>query len=455
MSIHRGQPYPTEKHVVAGFSRGVPPPPATSPHNLVCAADRQLTAHALSLSKISGYNQGMKASWLERLRRDIPYPVVLTAAWSLCAMIIVAGGWVAANAIGRLRIVIIPLAIALLLAAMLAPVVRMLRQRAHLPGAAAALIAEFGLIAIVATGFITAGTQFALGMNNLWKSAAEGLDQFNQWLVDGPLHTDPVNFNFFDSVPSSATSNLASSALLVGATTADLLAGAFICLIALFFFLLQGESIWRFLLNFAPKDNRQKVHEAMRRGWVSLGAYARMQLGVAAINAVGIGLGALVLKLPLVIPITVVVFLCSFVPIVGALVSGVFAVLIAFVDGGLWMAVIMTIVVIVVHFVEAHLLQPFLMGHAVSVHPLGVIVVVAAGTYLFKLPGALFAVPLTALLNSAVRYTVGNDPFPQLGTQPVENLGTRKPTIKVHTRPMKFPGPEGEPEDPAPSNTER
>ena len=120
------------------------------------------------------------------------------------------------------------------------------------------------------------------------------------------------------------------------------------------------------------------------------------------------------LGLPLVIPITVIVYLMSFIPIVGAFLSGFVAVLIAFVDKGFWMAMAMLAVVLIVHFIEANVLHPFLMGHAVSVHPLGVIVSVAAGTYLFGLPGALFAVPLVATLNSSVRYLVGKDPFPEL-----------------------------------------
>jgi len=156
---------------------------------------------------------------------------------------------------------------------------------------------------------------------------------------------------------------------------------------------------------------------------VSLGAYTHMQLGVAAINAVGIGVGAAVLGVPFAIPVTIFVFLCSFVPIVGSLLSGALPALLALVDQGPVAAIIMIVIVIAVHQIESHLLQPFLMGHAVALHPLAVIVVVAAGTYLFGLAGALFAVPVTAMLNSVVRYLTGHDPFPQLDPESPDTPG--------------------------------
>lgn len=356
---------------------------------------------------------------MQRLQQDVPYPVIVAATWSLCLILIAGGSLIVGKVVGRISMVLIPLAIALLICAMLEPINRALYQRAHFGRTAAALTSEILFFAIVAAAFTLAIERLTSGFRDLLDGAQQGLDQIMDWLENGPLHLtitqDSQIAEQLDSLTSGGTNSpLFSGVVKVGTTTADLTAGLLICAIATFFFLHQGERIWHFLLNFLPAHSREATHEAARRGWVSLGSYARAQLVVAGINAIGIGLGAWIMGLPLVIPITVIVYLMSFIPIVGAFLSGFVAVLIAFVDKGFWMAVAMLAVVLLVHFIEANVLHPFLMGHAVSVHPLGVIVSVAAGTYLFGLPGALFAVPLVATLNSSVRYLVGKDPFPEL-----------------------------------------
>jgi predicted PurR-regulated permease PerM len=152
---------------------------------------------------------------------------------------------------------------------------------------------------------------------------------------------------------------------------------------------------------------------------VSLGHYARTQVLVAGVDAVGIGLGALFLRLPFVLPLTVLVFLSSFVPIVGAIFSGAVVVLVALVAKGPVAALVMLGVVLAVQQIETHVLQPFLMGRAVALHPLAVIAAVAAGSFLLGIVGALFAVPVLAFTNSVVRYYAGDDTVPSLGTEPM------------------------------------
>lgn len=361
----------------------------------------------------------------QRLQRDVPYPVIVAAAWSMCLLLIAGGLLVIGNLLGRVSMVLIPLAIALLICAMLEPINRGLRERARFGRTLAALTSEIIFFAIVVAAFTLAIERLTTGFRDLLDGAQQGLTQIVDWLETGPLHLSLPRISQLsaqlDGLTSGGTNSpLFSGAVKVGSTTADFVAGFLICAIATFFFLHQGGRIWRFLLNFIPEHSRFATNEAARRGWVSLGSYARAQLLVAGINAIGIGLGAWILGLPLVIPITVIVYLMSFIPIVGAFLSGFVAVLIAFVDKGFWTAIIMLAVVLLVHFIEANVLHPFLMGHAVSVHPLGVIVAVAVGTYLFGLAGALFAVPLVATLNSSIRYLVGKDPFPALAEEPVE-----------------------------------
>jgi predicted PurR-regulated permease PerM len=139
---------------------------------------------------------------------------------------------------------------------------------------------------------------------------------------------------------------------------------------------------------------------AARRGWVTLTSYVRATILVAATDALGIGIGAAILGVPLAVPLGVLVFLGAFVPIVGAFVSGIVAVLVALVSHGPVTALIMLGIVVVVQQVEAHVLQPFLLGRAVSVHPLAVILGIAAGVLIAGIVGALFAVPFIAVANT-------------------------------------------------------
>ena len=149
------------------------------------------------------------------------------------------------------------------------------------------------------------------------------------------------------------------------------------------------------------------MNGAGRAGWKSLGAYVRVQILVAAIDAIGIGIGAAILGVPLAIPLGVLVFLGSFIPVIGALFSGAVAVLLALVALGPVQALIMLGIVLLVQQVESHILQPLIMGKAVSLHPLAVIFSVAGGSMIFGAVGALFAVPTLAVVNSVVRYLAG------------------------------------------------
>ncbi|MFP5313311.1 MAG: AI-2E family transporter, partial [Actinomycetes bacterium] len=172
----------------------------------------------------------------------------------------------------------------------------------------------------------------------------------------------------------------------------------------LIFFLLEGDRIWAFLVRMLPRKARAATFGAGRKGWASMVSYARIQMFVAAVDALGIGVGAAIIGVPLALPLSVLVFLGSFIPVVGALVTGVVAVLLALVANGPVNALIMLAIVLLVQQLEGHILQPLVMGKAVSLHPVAVILSVAAGSYLAGIPGALFSVPILAVANSAVRY---------------------------------------------------
>jgi len=186
-------------------------------------------------------------------------------------------------------------------------------------------------------------------------------------------------------------------------------------LFATFFLLRDGRRIWRFLVSLLPTGARPALAAAGEASWVTLVSYVRATILVAFIDAVGIGLALLILQIPLAFPLTALVFLGAFIPIIGAAVSGTVAVLVALVTAGWVKALLVLAAVILVQQVEGHVLQPFIMGRAVAIHPLAVIVAITTGLILAGIMGALVAVPLVAVLNTGIRRLVHhrNEPPPE------------------------------------------
>ncbi len=350
----------------------------------------------------------------------VPESVRVGAEWSWRVLLIAAVVAGVAWLVTVLRIIVVPVAIALLLTVLLAPVVEVLVRRLRLPRAAASALALLGLVAVVAGLLTVAGGSVARGIGDLWNQALAGIDQVTRWLATGPVHLSAGRLQELLSQATSGLSgsgsgSLVSGALSVTTTIGHVLAGTLIALFCTFFFLFDGRTVWRWLVRLLPVAARESFHQAGRRGLVTLAAYTRTQILVAGVDAVGIGLGAALLGLPLALPLGMLVFLGSFVPIVGAVLTGAVAVLVALVSQGLAAAAIMLAVVLAVQQIEGHVLQPFLMGHAVSLHPVAVLLVVAGGSYAAGIVGALFAVPLAAVLNTVLLYLHGHDKFPGLG----------------------------------------
>ena len=187
-----------------------------------------------------------------------------------------------------------------------------------------------------------------------------------------------------------------------------MVAGALLTIFSLIFLLIDGPRIWRWILRLVPSRARAAFDGAGRAGWVSVGHYVRIQIFVAFVDAVGIGVGAAILQVPLAIPIAVLVFLGAFVPFLGTIAAGSIATFIALIYNGPVNALIMLAIVILVNQIEGHILQPLVMGNAVRVHPLAVVLAVSSGALVAGIPGALFAVPLVASLNSMAKYISSN-----------------------------------------------
>lgn len=344
-------------------------------------------------------------------RRDaaasVSYGVRVAAAWSWRIAVILGTTGLLVWLLSHVSLLVIPLMIAALLSGLLSPIVTRLR-RLRVPSGLAVgitLIAFLGLLG----GLVTVvGRTMARGFEPLWTQALDGLETVEQWIFSGPL--DISNDDITTLVDQALqqlrenSSEILSEALSWGSALGHLAAGLLLALFALIFFLLEGQRIWAFVVRVAPKRARLPIDGAGRRGWKSLVNYVRVQLFVAFVDAVGIGLGALILGVPLALPLGVLVFLGSFIPILGALVTGTVAVLLALVANGWVNALIMLIVVLAVQQAESHILQPLVMGKAVSLHPLAVVLAVTGGTMLAGIAGALFAVPIMAIANTVVKY---------------------------------------------------
>ena len=203
---------------------------------------------------------------------------------------------------------------------------------------------------------------------------------------------------------STGTDGMVTRVTEVGTAVGHVVAGFFIVLFSTYFFLADGDRIWAWLVRIAPRAARERVDASGRVAWVSLTQFVRATVLVALADAIGIMLVAFFLGVPFVIAIGVLVFLGAFVPMIGATIAGSVAILVALVDQGPWTAVLMLIGVIVVQQIEGHILQPFLMGRFVSLHPLGVIVAIGCGVLVAGVAGALIAVPLAAAGNAVAQH---------------------------------------------------
>ena len=334
----------------------------------------------------------------------VPPAVRAASEWAVRLLVIGVALYVASMLLREFSQIVVPLLVALLLAAMLVPISRRLARAMPVGLAAGTTVA--GVILIVSALFTLIGQQFTSGLSELTAEVATGLEQIRDWLRTTFSITDSEFDRYFENLREgvSNSGNLGQTAADVGLTATHFIAGMFIALFALFFFLYDGPRIWAWIVRLFPRVSRPRVDSSGRIAWDQLSAFVRATIIVALVDAVGIALGATVLKVPFAFAIGVLVFLFAFIPIVGALLSGAVAVILALVSHGFGVALIMLAVVIAVQQLESHVLQPVLLGHAVSIHPLAVILAIAAGSTVAGIVGALAAVPFAAVLNAVGKH---------------------------------------------------
>ncbi|WP_240646004.1 AI-2E family transporter [Georgenia sp. SYP-B2076] len=350
----------------------------------------------------------------------VPWSVRAAAAWSWRVLVLAAAAAVLVYLVITFKTIVVSVLVAILLSVLLDPVSSMLRRRLRLPRTLASAVTILVTLAVVVGLLVLAGRSIASGFGALAQRANQGFGELISWLSTGPLQIDQPQIDTWltelqGQIQANASTIVGGVLSATGSVT-SVVTGAVIALFCLFFFLKEGRTIWQWVCRLTPASARDRINEAGIRGWVTLGAYARTQILVAFVDAVGIGLGAFILGVPLALPLTVLVFLGSFIPIVGAVLTGSIAVLVALVDQGLVTALIMLGIVLLVQQLESNLLQPWLMGNAVSLHPIAVLLAVTAGTGIAGVLGALFAVPFAAVINTVVLYLHGHDKYPRLAT---------------------------------------
>src|SRR4051812_20847413 len=261
-------------------------------------------------------------------RPEVPWGVELAAQWAWRFLVIVAAGYFLVRALGFLEVVVIPIVVAMLIAALVVPVVSLM-VRTGLPRGVAALLVVVGGIVFVAALLTYAGQQVANGANDLADQTVKGLGEIKDWLKTGPLHaTDSQINDYIDRAQKAITDRTTSGGNVVGrvgevgTAGSHVFAGLFITLFATYFFLADGDRIWSWIVRIAPRAARGQVDASGRVAWISLTQFVRATVIVAAVDAIGTMIVAAILGVPFVAAIGVLVFLGAFVPLVGATVAG-------------------------------------------------------------------------------------------------------------------------------------
>ncbi|MCX4636492.1 AI-2E family transporter [Streptomyces sp. RPA4-5] len=331
--------------------------------------------------------------------------VAAEAGWRL--LVLAATLWVLARVITTIELVVLAFIAATLITALLQPTVGWLRARGLPRGPATALTFISGFVIMGLVGWFVVW-QVQDNIDSVSSRIQEGITELKGWLLKSPFHVTESQINHIaknlqDAV--GANTEAITSAGLEGVTVIlEVFTGILLAMFTTLFLLYDGRRIWNWLLKLVPSAAREGVAGAGPRAWRTLTAYVRGTVVVALIDAIFIGIGLYFLNVPLAVPLAVFIFLFAFIPLVGAVVSGALACVIALVANGVFTALMVLAVVLAVQQIEGHVLQPFILGRAVRVHPLAVILSVAAGGLIAGIGGAVVAVPLVAVTNAVVGY---------------------------------------------------
>lgn len=367
--------------------------------------------------------------------------VAAEAGWRL--LVLAGTVYVLMQVISSIQLVVFSFTVALLITALLEPTVTRLRLRG-VPRGLATTITFIG-------GFIVMGLvvwfvvwQVMENVDELSDKLQDGIDDLRRWLLHSPFHVTEKQINHIAKSLREAvganTEEITSAGLEGVTVVVEVLTGILLTMFSTLFLLYDGPRIWGWTLGLVPAAARPGVAGAGPRAWATLTAYVRGTVIVALIDAIFIGVGLFFLDVPMAVPLAVFIFLFAFIPLVGAVVSGALAVMVALVTQGVFTAGMVLVVVLAVQQIEGHVLQPFILGRAVRVHPLAVVLSVAGGSLIGGIGGAVVAVPLVAVFNTAVGYLRSYSRESAL-------RATSRPhgATVISAAPVRPPGPPGSP----------
>ncbi|MFF2007954.1 AI-2E family transporter [Streptomyces sp. NPDC058195] len=337
----------------------------------------------------------------------IPWGMRVAAEAGWRVLVLAGTLWVLIRVISAVQLVVLAFVAALLVTALLQPTVARLRRHGLPRGLATAVTAVLGFVIMGLVGWFVVW-QVMDNIDTLSEKVRDGIEELKHWLLDSPFHVteqqiNDVAKNLSDTIGTN-TEQITTAGLQGVTVMVEVLTGMLLAMFSTLFLLYDGRRIWRWVLKLVPAQARPGVAGAGPRAWRTLTAYVRGTVIVALIDAIFIGLGIFFLDVPMAVPLAVFIFLFAFIPLVGAVISGALAVVVALVTQGVFAALMVLAVVLAVQQIEGHVLQPFILGRAVRVHPLAVVLSVAAGGLMAGIGGAVVAVPLVAVTNTVVGY---------------------------------------------------
>ncbi|MEN3270179.1 AI-2E family transporter [Pseudonocardia sp.] len=333
--------------------------------------------------------------------------ITWAARWSLRLLLVAAGAWLVWTVIGLLWSVVFPVIMAVIVSTVLWPPTAWLRRHRFPPALASATVLLAGMVVLAGLIALIA-TSVAGSIPEISRAASSGIQAIQQWLAGRPLNFAQGQL---DAILQNATTQLQQS---ISVITTSVLTGigsvasgvitALLTLVLVFLFLKDGPRFLPWLRRVAGEGTGGHLAEVLRRVWKTLSDFIRVQAIVALVDSVLIGLGLVILGVPLAVPLAVLTFLGAFIPIVGAIVAGALGVLVALVSNGFTTALIVLAIIVAVQQLEGNVLQPVLQGRSLGLHAAVVLLAVTAGSTLFGIAGAFLSVPVAAAGAVVLRY---------------------------------------------------
>jgi putative heme transporter len=332
-------------------------------------------------------------------------------------IIVLAGFAVAFFFIGLVATVFIALFLAAFFTALASPIRDLLAR--FLPRILA-LIGSIVLIAIAVAVVLTIVVTSIINEGPaLSKSVSTAFTQIQQWASGPPLNISSDDFsNYLSELQTWATNVAESTAVGLFGSLGDLVIGGSVFIFAVIFFMSSPRAIWNFVVSWMPRRAQNEINVSGELAWDSLSGYTRGVVVVALADATLVFIGLVILQVPLAPALAAIVFFGAFIPVIGAPIATFFAAIIALAERGIVVALLVVVLTVIVGSFDGDVLQPLVMGKAVSLHPLAIILLIGVGSITLGIIGALVAVPIGAAVYRVAKYLTNRDPDRPRSTSP-------------------------------------